>query len=118
MIAWLTLATAGRPVSWLSQAVTAGDPVLSGWAELGGLGILTGFLAIAVRVLFARETKNLDHERATHKEALAAANARADRLEEEVRELNKLFTARVVGLLADATRTLARTLETDRRDGG
>lgn len=103
---------------WLSQGAVGTTGVLSEWAQLGGLGILTGFLVVAVRVLFMQETRNLDHERAVNAKALEEANKRADRLEEELREVNRLLQERILSSLVDATRTLAHTLDTDRREAG
>ncbi len=85
----------------LSQGV---DPVLSPLVQFGALGILAAFLAMAVRVLFARETKTLDLERAQNAELRA-----------ELRKLNETIQDRILTALADVDR-MARALETSKRE--
>lgn len=83
----------------LAQA-TATD-VSATFIQYGALGVIAFLALVAVRVLFQREVRALDHER-----------ERADRLEEELRKLNATIQERYVGTLADATRVMGDVLET------
>src|SRR5688500_4800273 len=87
-------------LSMLAQAATGVD-VSATFVQYGALGVIAFLVLMAVRVLFQREVRALDHER-----------ERADRLEEELRKLNATIQERYVGTLADATRVMADVLDT------
>lgn len=72
---------------------------LSNIASYGGLGILAMGAVAAVKVLFGRETAALDRER-----------ARADRLEEEVRLLNRNIHEQYLPTLTKATEAISAAL--------
>lgn len=93
------------------------DPLFSPLTQLGALGILAFTLIIAVRVLFAQQTRSMDLERATNAKALDAERARADRLEAELRDLNRLIQEKILTQLTDVNRMLARAIESERREG-
>lgn len=76
-----------------------GADQLSALTQLGVGGIIAALALIAVRVLFAREAKTLDLER-----------ARADRLEQELRRLNESIHDRYVPTLTQATAAIAEAL--------
>lgn len=87
-------------LSILAQTATSVD-IGSTFVQYGALGVIAFLALIAVRVLFQREVRALDHER-----------ERADRLEEELRKLNSTLQERYVGTLAEATRVMGDVLET------
>lgn len=73
------------------------------YIQYGALGV-TALLALgAVRVLFQREVQAHD-----------AAQKRADRLEEELRQHNATVQERYLTTLAEATRVMSDVLETVR----
>lgn len=80
--------------------VAATTDISATFVQYGALGVIAFLALIAVRVLFQREVKALDHER-----------QRADRLEEELRKLNATIQDRYVGTLADATRVMGDVLD-------
>lgn len=83
----------------LAQAATGVD-VSATFIQYGALGVIAFLALIAVRVLFQREVRALDHER-----------ERADRLEEELRKLNATIQERYVGTLSEATRAMGDVLD-------
>lgn len=85
----------------LILAQAASIDVGSTFVQYGALGVIAFLALIAVRVLFQREVRALDHER-----------ERADRLEEELRKLNATIQERYVGTLAEATRVMGDVLDT------
>lgn len=76
---------------------------VSVFVQYGALGIIALLALGAVRVLFSRETKSLDLER-----------ARADRLEAELRQLNITIRDRYVETLSAATRAISEALDVTR----
>lgn len=88
-----------QPLDLFAQASTA--DVGATFIQYGALGVIAFLALIAVRVLFQREVRALDHER-----------ERADRLEEELRKLNATIQERYVGTLAEATRVMGDVLDT------
>jgi hypothetical protein len=87
----------------LAQAASVIDPT-STLTQYGALGVMVGLLGLAVRVLFAREAKAHDLER-----------ARADRLEGELRALNSAIQERYMTTLAEATHAISEALAVTRR---
>lgn len=87
--------------------LAAADAVdaVPGLVSYGGLGILAMAAIAAVRVLFARETAAMDRER-----------TRADRLEEEVRRLNRDIHDQYIPTLTKATEVMSQTLQSTRRE--
>lgn len=73
--------------------------------QYGAIGVLAALAVYAAWVLFGRMSKAYDLER-----------ARADRLEAEVRELNKAIQEKYLGVLAEATRAISDALAVSRRD--
>lgn len=102
---------------WFIAQAAATDPIFSPLTQLGALGILATFLAIAVRVLFTQQTKSTDLERTTNAALLQAERARADRLENELKDLNRLIQDKILTQLSDVNRMLARAIESERREG-
>lgn len=82
----------------IAQASTV--DVSATFVQYGALGVIAFLALIAVRVLFQREVKALDHER-----------GRADRLEEELRKLNATIQDKYVGTLSEATRVMGDVLD-------
>lgn len=78
-----------------------GVDVSATFIQYGALGVIAFLALMAVRVLFQREVRALDHER-----------ERADRLEEELRKLNSTIQERYVGTLSEATRVMGDVLDT------
>lgn len=70
------------------------------FVQYGALGCIALLAIGAVRVLFQREVKALDLER-----------ARADRLEEELRQLNATIRGDYTKTIGDATRVMGELLE-------
>jgi hypothetical protein len=87
------------PLDFIIAQAAAVD-VSATFVQYGALGVIAFLALIAVRVLFQREVKALDHER-----------LRADRLEEELRKLNATIQDRYVGTLAEATRVMGDVLD-------
>lgn len=73
-------------------------------AQYGALGIVLVIAITAVKVLFDREVKALEREK-----------ERADRLENELRQLNELVRSQYVEKLANATQTIGEALAVMRR---
>lgn len=69
------------------------------FVQYGALGVVALLALGAVKVLFGREVKAHD-----------AAEARADRLEEELRKLNATVQDRYVSTLSEATKTMSELL--------
>lgn len=88
---------------WGILAQTPAD-TSSVFIQYGALGAIALMALFAVRILFQREVKALDLER-----------QRADRLEEELRQLNKTVQERYVTTLTEATHTMSELLETVRK---
>lgn len=88
---------------WAVLAAESPD-ALSNIASYGGLGILAMGAVAAVKVLFSRETAALDRER-----------ARADRLEEEVRMLNRNIHEQYLPTLTKATEAISQALSKSQR---
>lgn len=86
----------------LAQAAN-GDST-SVFIQYGALGVIALFALGAVRVLFQREVKALDLER-----------QRADRLEQELRQLNQTVQERYLTTLTEATRAMGGLLDTIRQ---
>lgn len=86
---------------WLAQA--NGGDVSSVFLQYGALGAIALLALLAVRVLFQREVKALDLER--------AARARS---EEEVRQLNLAIQTQYVTTLTEATRVMSNLLDSYR----
>lgn len=82
----------------LAQPETA--DVSATFIQYGALGVIAFLALMAVRVLFQREVRALDHER-----------DRADRLEEELRKLNSTVQDRYMSTLSDATRVMSDVLD-------
>lgn len=95
----------------------SGDPLFSPLTQLGALGILAAFLTVAVRTLFTQQTKSTDVERATAAESLRVERARADRLETELKDLNRLIQDKILTQLSEANQMLARAIESERSGG-
>lgn len=72
--------------------------------QYGAVGVIAVMLALAVKVLFARETKRADRE-----------SERADRLETELSKLNETVRTECVGTLVKATEAIADALAAARR---
>ncbi len=81
-------------------AQAAGVDVSATFIQYGALGAIALLALLAVRVLFQREVRALDHER-----------ERADRLEEELRKLNSTIQERYVVTLAEANRVMGDVLD-------
>lgn len=96
--------TSGEADVLLLAAADSVDAV-PGLVSYGGLGILAMAAIAAVRVLFARETAAMDRER-----------TRADRLEEEVRRLNRDIHDQYIPTLTKATEVMSQTLQSTRRE--
>jgi peptide subunit release factor 1 (eRF1) len=75
-------------------------------AQYGAVGVIATLAFGAVRVLFARVEKEQQRER-----------DRADRLEAELRDLNKTIHTSYSAVLNDATRAVAEALAFLRRQG-
>lgn len=88
-----------------SPLLAQGSEVTAVFVQYSALGVIALLALGAVRVLFQRETKSLDLER-----------ARADRLEEELRKLNTAITERYVQTLTQATQAISEALEVTQRD--
>lgn len=84
-------------MSVLAQGST---DITSVWLQYGALGAITLCALGAVRVLFQREAKSLDLER-----------QRADRLEEELRQLNNSIHEKYVPALTRSAEVLTRVTE-------
>lgn len=80
------------------------DP-LTPLLQYGAVGAIAVMLALAVRVLFNRETQRADQE-----------TARADRLESELSKLNETVRTECVGTLVKATEAIADALAAARRN--
>lgn len=81
--------------------------------QYGALGAISLFAVIAVRVMYQRIVQAYEYER-----------ARADRLEQELRELNATIRGDYVGTIGSATRAIteatdavSNALAAVRRDG-
>lgn len=72
--------------------------------QYGALGAVTLMSLMAIRVMYAQFQKNADQER-----------ARADRLEEQLRELNETIRSEYITTIATATRAIADALAAVRR---
>lgn len=72
--------------------------------QYGAVGVIAVMLALAVKVLFTRETQRADRE-----------TERADRLEEELRKLNETVRNEYIGTLAKATEAISDALAAVRR---
>lgn len=86
------------PLTWLTAQTTAADP-FSALLQYGAIGILALFAVIAVRVLFAEERKAHDRDR-----------DRADRLENELRQLNKDVQEIVMPAVTKATDAITEAM--------
>lgn len=84
---------------FLAQAAAAGG-VTDVFVQYGALGTVALLALLAVRVLFQREVLALDTER-----------KRADRLEEELRQLNRTVQERYVTTLTEATKAMGELLD-------
>lgn len=97
----------------LDVAGTAdGDPT-GALLQYGALGVLTILAVFAVRVMYARLVAAYEREK-----------ERADRLENELRQLNEMIRNDYVGTIGNATRAIAdaneavsNALSAVRRDG-
>jgi len=87
-------------VTILSESVDPLTPLL----QYGAVGVIAVLLALAVKVLFARETQRADRE-----------TERADRLEAELSKLNEVVRTECVGTLVRATEAIADALAAARR---
>lgn len=97
------------PPSLLAQQA---DPISTGLLQYGAVGILALVGLLAVWILWKRIDKIYD-------EIYEAEHERADRLEKELRELNKLITGEFSGLLARAAEVLREVTDMLRhRDRG
>jgi type II secretory pathway component PulJ len=85
------------PITWLLAQVGA-DP-LNSLLQYGALGMLALFSLLAVRVLFSQETKAHELDR-----------ARADRLEQELRQLNKDVQELVMPAVTKATEAITEAM--------
>lgn len=91
------------PVLIAQSAAGSADVLI----QYGALGVLALLALTAVRVLFQREAKSLDLER-----------ARADRLEAELRQLNASVHERYIPTLTQALDAIAHASQAaSRRDG-
>lgn len=72
--------------------------------QYGAIGVISLICIAAVRILFNKLTEALEHER-----------ERADRLEEELRKLNKTVHDEYLSTIADATRAIADALAAVRK---
>lgn len=88
----------------LLATATADPTTINGVVSYGGLGMLAAGSIAAVKILFARETAALDRER-----------ARADRLEEEVRLLNRSIHEQYLPTLTRATEVMSQVLARTQR---
>lgn len=79
------------------------DTTTTALIQYGAVGLLAILALGAVRVLFQREVQAHD-----------AAQKRADRLEEELRQHNATVQERYLTTLAEATRVMSDVLETVR----
>jgi type VI protein secretion system component VasK len=77
---------------FVAQAATPSPDILSPLLQFGAVGVIAALALIAVRVLFAQEQKA--HE---------ASQARADRLEEELRKQNQDMIELVIPALTKST---------------
>lgn len=96
----------------LFLAQTEADPT-SVLLQYGALGAVALFAVVAVRVMYQRIVQAYEHER-----------DRADRLEQELRELNQTIRGDYVGTIGSATRAISEAtdavsnaLAAVRRDG-
>lgn len=83
----------------LLAAETPSDPT-GVLLQYGALGVLTLLAIIAVRVMYQREVAAYEHER-----------DRADRLEQELRDLNATIRSEYIGTISQATRAIAEANE-------
>lgn len=74
--------------------------VTTGFVQYGAIGLIALLALLAVRVLFQRESRTLDLER-----------ARADRLEGELRQLNEYMAREVIPTLIKATAVIGKMLD-------
>jgi hypothetical protein len=74
--------------------------------QYGALGAITLVCLVAIRVMYQGFQRNYERER-----------ARADRLEEELSQLNETVRTEYLRTLADATRAIADALSAVRRAG-
>jgi hypothetical protein len=90
----------------LPRFLAQSPEVASGLVQYGAIGLLALIALLAVRVLFQREIRAHDLER-----------ARADRLEGELRKLNEHVAREVVPTLIRATGVIGKILD-ERKDWG
>lgn len=74
--------------------------------QYGALGVIALLALAAVRVLFQREVRALDLER-----------QRADRLEDELRQLNRTVQERYVTTLTEVARVMSDVVDEMKRSG-
>ncbi len=86
-------------------AQTVGFDPFGPLANFGVLGFLAAVLIVAVRVLSTQQKQAHDLDR-----------ARADRLEEELRQLNKVIQELTTGALTKTTTVMEQVIEAMRED--
>lgn len=84
--------------------ISAEDPVSVALIQYGAVGAIAIMALLAVRVLFNRITEQAARDR-----------DRADRLEQELRNLNETVRTEYLGTLAKATEAIADALASRRR---
>ena len=84
--------------------IAVSDPVSAVLLQYGAIGAIAVMALLTVRVLFNKLSDTADR-----------ANARADRLEEELRKLNEAIRTEYLGTLAKATEAIADALAARRR---
>lgn len=110
---------------WLlaAEAQDTGVPGSEVWLQYGALGAIAVVCAYAVVKLFnntiATHKAEIERIEAAHKDAIQRADAaydtertRGDRLEIELRELNKLINEKLAGELVRATDAIREAFET------
>lgn len=83
----------------LFLAQTQDDPT-SVLLQYGALGVLTLLAVIAVKIMYQRMVQQYDRER-----------ERADRLEQELRDLNSTIRGDYVGTIGNATRAITEATD-------
>jgi hypothetical protein len=117
---WLAVAAVGTGTVGATLAADAIDPATS-FTQYGIAGVIAAAASVAGRWLVKRLLADRDadrerliaeiaDERARGDARCAEANARADRLEGDLRNLNTLIQTQVMNALNEATRAVSDTI--------
>lgn len=91
----------------------AWDP--SGLSQYGAMGGVAALFGLAAWVFYKRLSSAWDRERKQLIELINAAQARADRMQEDLSRTNMLYQTRGVGAVEEAMRMVSEAI---RRNGG